>query len=69
MNIEGQVHSLTGPNLSDSIFLNFYSSITTKPTEAKFHVEPPWNGGTNASSSGPRHLTKMAAMPIYGKTL
>ena len=33
-----------GPNLSDSIFLNFFSSITTRPIEAKFHVEPPWDG-------------------------
>ena len=31
-----------GPNLSDSIFLNFFSSITTGPIEAKFHVEPLW---------------------------
>ena len=30
-----------GQNLSDSIFLNFFSSITTEPIEAKFHVEPP----------------------------
>ena len=28
-----------GPNLSDSIFLNFFSSITTRPIEAKLHVE------------------------------
>ena len=32
-----------GPNLSDSIFLNFFSSIITRPIEAKFHVEPPWD--------------------------
>ena len=29
-----------GPNLSDSMFLNFFSSITTRPIEAKFHVKP-----------------------------
>ena len=58
-----------GPNLSDSIFLNFFSLITTRPIEAKFHVEPPWNGGTKASSNGPGHMTKMAAMLIYGKNL
>ena len=33
-----------GPNLSDSMFLNFFFSITTRPIEAKFHVEPPWDG-------------------------
>ena len=33
-----------GPNLSDSVFLNFFSSVTT----AKFHVESPWDGGMKA---------------------
>ena len=32
------------PNLSDSVFLNFFSSITTWLIEAKFHVESPWDG-------------------------
>ena len=58
-----------GPNLSDWIFLNFFSSITTRPTEAKFHVEPPMNGPTKASANGPGRMTNMAAMPIYGKNL
>ena len=40
-----------GPNLS--IFLNFISSITTRPIEAKFHVEPPWDGRRKACSNGP----------------
>ena len=35
-----------GPNLSDSIFLNLFSAITTRPTEAKFHMECPWDVGT-----------------------
>ena len=50
-------------NLSDSIFLNFFSSITTRPIEAKIHVEPPWDVGTKACSNGPGHMTKVAAMP------
>ena len=29
------------PDLSDSIYLNFFSSITISPIEAKFHVGPP----------------------------
>ena len=33
-----------GPNLSDSIFYNFFSSITIGPIEAKLHVKPSWNG-------------------------
>ena len=45
----------------------FFSSITIRPIEAKIHVEPPWDGGRKAYSNGPGHLTKMAAMPIYGK--
>ena len=28
-----------------------------------------WDGGTNVCSNGPRHMTKMATMPIYGKNL
>ena len=28
-----------------------------------------WDGGTKVCSNGPGHLTKMAAMPIYGKNL
>ena len=58
-----------GPNLSDSIFLNFFSSITTRLIEAKFHVEPSLDGGTKVYSNGPGHMTKVAAMPIYGKNL
>ena len=56
-----------GPNLSDSIFLNFFSSVTIRPIEAKFHMELPWHGGTKACLNGPGHMTKVAAMPIYGK--
>ena len=56
------------PNLSDLIFLNFFSSVTTRPIEVKFHVEPPWDWGTNICSNCPGHMTKMATMPIYGKT-
>ena len=58
-----------GPNVSDSIFLNFFSSINIWPNEAKFHVEPPWDEGTITYSDGPGHMTKMANMPIYGKNL
>ena len=56
-----------GPNLSDSIFLNFFFSIITRLIEAKFHVEPLWDGRTKAYSNGPGHMTKMVTMPIYGK--
>ena len=29
----------------------------------------PWDGGTKVFSNGLGHMTKMAAMPIYDKTL
>ena len=50
-----------------STFSNSFSSETTGPIEAKFHVEPPWDGGTKVCLNGLDHMTKMAAMPIYGK--
>ena len=51
-----------------STFSNI-SSETTGPIEAKFHMEPPWDGGTKVCSNGPGHMTKMAAMPIYDKNI
>ena len=52
-----------------STFSNIFSSETTGPIEAKFHVEPPWDWWTKVCSNGPGHMTKMATMPIYGKNL
>ena len=52
-----------------SAFSNIFFSETTELTIAKFHVEPPWDGGTNVCSNGSGHMTNMAAMPIYGKNL
>ena len=70
MNIKGQGHSLTlVQGQSDSTFSNFFFLETTWRIKAKFYVEPPWDGGTKICSSGPCHMIKMAAMPIYGKTL
>ena len=37
------------------------------PIKAKFHREPPWDGETKVCLGGIGHMTKMAAMPIYGK--
>ena len=70
MNIKGQGHSLTLFQVhSDSTFSNFFSWETPRPIEAKFHMEPQWDGGTKVCSSGPGHMTKVAAMPIYGKNM
>ena len=48
-------------------FSNILSTETDWPIKAKFYVEPPWEGGTKVCINGPGHMTKMAAMPIYGK--
>ena len=50
-------------------FSNVFSSETAWPKKAKFYVEPPWEGGTEAYINGPGHMTKTAARPIYGKNL
>ena len=52
-----------------STFSNIFSSKNTGPIEAKFHMEPPWDQGTNICSYGPGNTTKKAVMPIYGKYL
>ena len=52
-----------------STYSNIFSSETAWPIKAKFYVEPPWEGGTKVYINGPGHMTKMAAMPIYGKNL
>ena len=44
-----------------------FFSKTAWPIKAKFYVEPPWVGGTKVCSRHLGHMTKMAAMPIYGK--
>ena len=40
-------------------FLNVFSSETAWPINAKFFVEPPWEGGTKVCINGPGHLAKM----------
>ena len=49
--------------------LDIFSSETTEPIEAKFHMESPWDWGTKVCSNGLDHVTMMAAMPIYVKNL
>ena len=49
--------------------LNIFSSETAWAIKAKLYVEPPWEGGMKIYINGPGHMTKMAAMPIYGKNL
>ena len=39
------------------------------PIKAKFHVEPPSEGGTKACFDSPGHMTKMASTLVNGKNL
>ena len=62
MNIKDQGHSLTlDQGHSDSTFLNFVSLEIARPIEARFLVEPPWDGRTKVCSNDPDHMTNMAA--------
>ena len=57
------------PSVRPSTISNIFSFETAWPIKAKFYVEPPWEGGTKVCINGPGRMTKMAAMPIYGKNL
>ena len=46
---------------------NIFSLETASPIQAKFYVEPSWEGGTKVYINGPGHMAKMATKPIYGK--
>ena len=56
------------PSLALSTFSNDISE-TAGPVETKLHAEPPWGWGTKVCSLCVDHMTKVAAMPIYGKNL
>ena len=62
MNMKGQGHLLTlDQGHSDSIFSNFFS-WETDWSQISCGSSMGWG------SNGPGHMTKMATMPIYGKT-
>ena len=44
----------------------FFSEIAW-PIKAKFYMKHLWEEGTNVFINNPGHMTRMAAMPIYGK--
>ena len=52
-----------------SVPQRYFCPETARPIEAKFHVEPAWDGGMKVCSNGPSHMTNIATTPIYGKTL
>ena len=51
------------------LFSNIFFCETAWQIKAKFHVEPPWEGGKKFYINGSGHMTKMIAMLIYGKNL
>ena len=66
MNIKDQGYSLIFvQGHSDSTFSNFFSLETDMPSEAKFHVDPPWDEGMKVSINALCNMTKMATMTIY----
>ena len=50
-----------------STFSKEFSSETTRQISIKFHMQPPGKRGKKAVFFGPGHMTKMTAMPMYGK--
>ena len=48
-------------------FSKIFFSETAWPIKAEFYMKHLLEGGTNVFINHPGHLTKMAAMPIYGK--
>ena len=65
-------YSWSGVRRRPPVRPQFQTSSPLKPlgqSKPKFYVEPPWEGGKKVYINGPCHMTKMAAMPIYGKNL
>ena len=52
-----------------STFSKDFFSETTRPVSFSFHMQLPGKGEKKVYIFCPGHITKMAAMPIYGKDL
>ena len=48
---------------------NIFSSKTTGPVKAKYHMKPQWAGGTKGFLLHLSHMTRMVPMPYMIKTL
>ena len=46
-------------------FQTYFTLETARPIEAKFHVEPQWDGGSKVCSNSPGRMTKIAVIPTY----
>ena len=67
-------HGVGLPPARDTIYKCLWRSKivfseTAWPMKAKFYMMHLYEGGTNVYINNPCHITKMATMPIYGKTL
>ena len=61
------VYQSSGVRRLSALTISNIFSKTACRIKAKFYVEPPWVGGIKVCSRHLGHMTKMAAMPIYGK--
>ena len=59
--------SVRRPSVRRPPFSKIFFSETAWPIKAKFYMKHLWEGGTNVYINNPGHMTKIAAMPIYGK--
>ena len=67
---KGQGHLVTFANGHCPItFSKDFFSETTWPVSTKLHMQPPGRAGNNVDTFSSGHMTKMAALPIYGKNL
>ena len=65
--VRPSVHPSSVVRPSSTIFSKIFFPETAWPIKAKFYMKHLWEGGTNVYINNPGHMTKMAAMPIYGK--
>lgn len=52
-----------------STFSNDFFSETAGPISSLLYIHSPGKGRTKVCSNGPGHMIKLAAIPIYNKTL
>ena len=57
------------PSAVPQPFSKSFSSETAWPTKDEFQVEPPWKWGSKVCINCPGHVTKMTAVPVYGKSV
>ena len=72
MNAWGQGHLLTFANGQFGwiyMYLKSFFLETTRLMKLIFHMKTMWDERMKFSSKGLGHMTKVAAMPIYGKNL